>query len=78
MFEINIMMVRDEWLLTVLSNHNEWNFLDYFSVYLRQIIQKICEERRRSMSAVIYFVVGGISLVFALISFAGLDRKKDE
>ncbi len=30
------------------------------------------------MSAVIYFVVGAISLVFALISFAGLDQKNDE
>lgn len=30
------------------------------------------------MSAVIYFVVGGIGLVFAMISLAGLDPNKDE
>jgi hypothetical protein len=30
------------------------------------------------MSAVIYFVVGAISFVFAMISFTGLDLKKDE
>lgn len=30
------------------------------------------------MSAVIYFAVGAISFVFAVISFTGLDQEKDE
>ncbi len=30
------------------------------------------------MSAVVYFVVGLIGLVFALISFSGLDQNQDD
>jgi hypothetical protein len=38
----------------------------------------ILKKRRKSMSAVVYLVIGVISIVFALISFTGLEQTNNE
>jgi len=77
---INLKMLRDQIAVSVLLTDtaiNKRNKYRSFFVIATLLDEKepTLKERRKSMSAVIYFVVGLVGFVFALISFTGLKHR---
>jgi len=67
----------------VLIWQKRWRLLCCFRFIGKNNATFVCEfrkdiERRSSMSAVVYLVVGLMGLLFALISIAGWKQKEDD